>query len=109
LREYIVTNRPYDLLFHAKHRPDRPLHTRSIQNMFKATLRRAGIQKPAPIMALRHSFATHLLENGTDLFSIQMLMGHARISTTMRYLHLRRPDLLGVRSPLDTGLIAPPT
>ena len=105
LLEYIQTYRPYDLLFHAQRHIDRPLHTRSIQTMFKSTLKRAGIHKPAPIMSLRHSFATHLLENGTDLFSIQMLMGHARISTTMRYLHLRRPDLLGVRSPLDTGLI----
>jgi site-specific recombinase XerD len=62
---------------------------------------KANIRKPASMHSLRHSFATHLLENGTNLLYIQKFLGHSHISTTCRYLHLMRASLLNVKSPLD--------
>ena len=62
---------------------------------------RAGIQKHGGIHALRHAFATHLLEAGTDLHTVQRLLGHRHISTTLRYFHLSHGRLVGPCSPLD--------
>ena len=62
---------------------------------------KAGINKKASIHSLRHSFATHLMENGTDIIRIQRLMGHANIRTTMLYLQVAKVKLLEVKSPLD--------
>ena len=62
---------------------------------------RTGIQKQGGIHALRHAFATHLLEAGTDLHTVQRLLGHRQISTTMRYFHLSQGRLVGTCSPLD--------
>jgi integrase/recombinase XerD len=68
---------------------------------------RAGIRKQGGIHTLRHAYATHLLEAGTDLHTVQRLLGHRQISTTMRYFHLSQRRILGTRSPLD--LPQPPT
>ncbi|MEE9185203.1 MAG: tyrosine-type recombinase/integrase, partial [Acidimicrobiia bacterium] len=59
--------------------------------------------------ALRHAFATHLLESGTDLHTIQRLLGHNHIGSTMRYLHLAQKNLMGNRSPLDLLDLPPRT
>lgn len=75
---------------------------RSIQWIINEAVEKAGIQKPATCHTLRHSFATHLLENGVDLFSIKEQLGHARIDTTLVYLHIARVSPKTVKSPLDT-------
>jgi site-specific recombinase XerD len=100
LRDYWRQYRPTDWLFPGKP-ATRPICARGIQIVFRQALDRAAITKPATVHTLRHSFATHLLEAGTDLCHIQYLLGHASIKTTAIYLHLSRKDVLRVVSPLD--------
>ena len=76
-------------------------HPSMLQRAFRDALRSTGIAKPATIHALRHSFATHLLEGGTDIRTIQDLLGHSDLRTTMIYTHVASKNSLGVLSPLD--------
>jgi integrase/recombinase XerD len=100
LREYWCQYRPQEWLFEG--RPaDKPLSVRSIQRVFKKARTLAGIAKPATVHTLRHSFATHLLEQGTDLHRIQLLLGHKSLKTTAIYLHVSRKELVRIVSPLD--------
>jgi len=101
LRDYWRQYRPFSWLFPGR-LPESPISTRSIQKVFKDAKRKAGIKKPATVHTLRHSFATHLLEAGTDIYRVQKLMGHTSPKTTTIYIHLRRQDLLKVISPLDS-------
>jgi site-specific recombinase XerD len=73
----------------------------SIQQLFKKAKKRAGITKPASVHTLRHSFATHLIEAGTSLHHVQLLLGHRSPTTTTVYLHVSRLNLSQVTSPLD--------
>ncbi|WP_341462423.1 tyrosine-type recombinase/integrase [Clostridium tyrobutyricum] len=100
LREYWKTYKPEEHLFSGRYRTD-AITTRSVQKIFQKSKEKAGITKPATVHTLRHSFATHLLDAGTDICYIQRLLGHTRITTTTIYLHLRRMDLLNIKSPLD--------
>jgi integron integrase len=77
------------------------VHPGAIQKAFKAALAASGIPKHASVHTLRHSFATHLLENGYDIRTIQELLGHRNLQTTMIYTHVAGKNVLGVRSPLD--------
>jgi len=80
----------------------RSLSIRSAQYIFDKALRRANIVKDISIHSLRHAFATHLLEGGTDIRYIQTLLGHANIRTTERYTHVAKRNVLSIKSPLDT-------
>ena len=103
LREYCRQYKPKKegYLFMGQN-PEEMYSTRSLQLVLTAAKKRAGIMKPGSIHALRHSFATHLVDRGTDVTIIQKIMGHNDIKTTMRYLHTSNKDLLKILSPLDS-------
>ncbi|MGM0576542.1 MAG: integron integrase [Myxococcota bacterium] len=78
-----------------------------VQRSVKAAVRRSGVAKKASSHTFRHSFATHLLDSGTDIRTVQKLMGHRSVRTTMVYLHLVGRGAYGTRSPLDLSLDVP--
>ena len=100
LRLYWRTYQPDDWLFVHRNGTD-PLPVGTVQKIFCRTRDQAGIRKRGGVHSLRHAFATHLLEAGVDIHTIQKLMGHRSIHSTLRYFHLAQVKLLGTRSPLD--------
>ena len=102
--------KPKTYLFPGKgpHRnADVPIDSRSVFNAVQQAAQRAGIDQRVHPHTLRHCFATHLLESGADLRTIQLLLGHADLKTTSRYLHLSERHLKATASPLDSLLPAP--
>jgi site-specific recombinase XerD len=100
LRQYWRKYRPTEWLFEGQ-KKDEHITVHSIQLMFYAARKRAGIIKAASVHTLRHSFATHLIEAGTSLHHVQLLLGHRSPTTTTIYLHVSRLNLSQVISPLD--------
>jgi len=103
LRDYYRKYRPRIYLFPSsfKKRQDKPLSYEAVRQVYETAREKAGVKRGAGLHTLRHSFATHLLEAGYDIRKIQVLMGHARLSTTVIYLHVSRETLSKVPSPLD--------
>lgn len=100
LNEYLSLYQPKIFLFESG-MPGTRLSKRTFQIMFKKACARAGIEQRGGIHSLRHSFATHLLESGTDLRYIQALLGHASSKTTERYTHVAAHELGRIQSPVD--------
>ena len=102
LRQYWRKYRPSEWLFSGRNK-NIPIPVNTVRCIFKSVRKRAGITKPASPHTLRHSFATHLVEAGTDLHRVQLLLGHASPKTTTIYLHVSRGSLARVVSPLDSA------
>jgi integrase/recombinase XerD len=101
LRDYWRKHRPTDWLFPGV-KPGWALSIGQVQRQFRQTVAAAGITKKASMHTLRHSYATHLLEAGVNLLTLQKLLGHNQLSTTALYTHLQQDHLLRTASPLDT-------
>ncbi len=101
LRAYFKYFRPKDWLFPGQDM-NKPLTARSVERIMDKAVEKAGITKPVTVHTLRHSFATHLLENGVDIYYIQRLLGHSDIKSTSIYLHMTNMKLRNIKSPLDT-------
>ncbi len=100
LRKYYKKYLPGKWLFPGQ-KKSRHLTERSVQRIFKKASRKAKIKKDVSVHVLRHSFATHLLEAGTDLRYIQELLGHKSSKTTEIYTHVSKKDISNIVNPLD--------
>lgn len=101
LRRYVQSAKPKDYLFNGKVKGN-PLGKGAVQQAFRLAVKKAGIIKEVSVHSLRHTYATHLLEEGVDIVTIKELLGHATIETTMMYLHVAKMDRVKAHSPLDT-------
>jgi integrase/recombinase XerD len=106
LRQYWKGQRPEPFLFPGR-TPGQPISPRTVQLVCRRALVASGLSKRVNMHALRHSFATHLLEAGTDLRTIQVLLGHRSLGTTARYLHVATAALGSTRSPFDDLELSP--
>jgi integrase/recombinase XerD len=100
LRQYWRESRPEGWLFPGKPKIS-PLSPRQLNRAFTSAKHIAGVTKPASLHSLRHSFATHLLEANTDVRVIQVLLGHAKLSTTARYAHVATKTIRSTVSPFE--------
>lgn len=100
LREYYLLYKPINYLFEGQDKGE-PYDVRSLQQVLKQSLVKCNIYKPVSLHWLRHSYATHLLENGTDLRYIQEILGHSSSRTTEIYTHVSTKNLQNITSPFD--------
>jgi site-specific recombinase XerD len=98
LSKTLIYQKPNDVLFESER--GGKLSTRTLEKIFENALKKSGCNKSATFHSLRHSFATHLLENGTDIRYVQELLGHANIRTTQIYTHVTNPSIKNIKSPL---------
>jgi site-specific recombinase XerD len=106
LRAYYLIYKPKEYLFNG-FRPGKRYSVRSIQHLMQKALLKVGLEsKNYTIHTIRHSFATHLLDNGTDLYTIKELLGHTNLQTTMRYMHLTARRIDEIINPYDALLVA---
>jgi len=103
LREYYIKYKPVDWLFEGNNSKEH-YSARSAQQVFKDAYKKLGLPPQCSFHSLRHSYATHLLENGTDISYIQKLLGHSDIKTTLRYAQISKKDIGQIESPLDRVL-----
>ena len=101
LRQYWKCCRPQVWLFPASRDPQQPMIDKTAQRIFYQAVARAGLPDKGGIHSLRHSFATHLLEAGVEITVVQRLLGHASLSTTTTYLHVRQERLAQIAGPLQ--------
>ncbi len=100
LREYMLNYKPAKYIFEGQQKGS-VYSTRNLQSIIEEAKKRAGINKSGSMHMLRHSFATHLLEKGTDVVFIQKILGHNDLKTTLRYLHVTNKDLVNILSPIE--------
>jgi len=108
LRDYWQRTRPGEWLFPGRS-PGQPVHPLTINLTCREVARQCGIGKPVAPHALRHAFAVHLLEAGTDLRTIQLLLGHRNLSTTAQYLMIATSKVCATVSPLESLNVVMPT
>jgi Site-specific recombinase XerD len=101
LKKYIAVENPHIWLFNGKE-PDGRYSVRGLSWVLRETLKKTDIKKEVSLHSLRHSYATHLLEEGVNIVTIKELLGHAHIATTMIYLHVAQIQPGSAHSPLDT-------
>ena len=101
LKKYLKAENPYLWLFNGKE-PDGRYSVRGLSWVFRENLKKTSITKQVNLHSLRHSYATHLLEDGLNIVTLKELLGHAEIRTTMIYLHTAQCELITPHSPLDT-------
>jgi site-specific recombinase XerD len=101
LRAYYIIYKPKEYLFNG-YTSGKPLSARSIQHLVQKSLIELGLNgKGYTVHTIRHSFATHLVDNGTDLHTVKELLGHSTLQTTMRYMHFTTKRIQGVVNPYD--------
>ena len=101
LKKYLSAENPHIWLFNGKE-PDGRYSVRGLSWVMRENLKKTSITKEVNLHSLRHSYATHLLEQGLNIVTLKELLGHAQITTTMIYLHVAQCELLKPHSPLDT-------
>jgi integrase/recombinase XerD len=101
LRKYLAVENPHIWLFNGKE-PDGRYSVRGLSWVMRETIKKTSIKKDVNLHSLRHTYATHLLEEGLNIVTLKELLGHAEITTTMIYLHIAQCPLVKPHSPLDT-------
>lgn len=101
LKKYLAAEKPHIWLFNGRNADGR-YSSKGLNWVMREALKKAGIKKEVSLHTLRHSYATHLLEEGVNILLIKKLLGHAKIETTMIYLHVAQCPIVSAHSPLDT-------